>query len=71
MFFIIGLKQDGRRVLCDGMEKEPNGRELTGVAEACNYQQLLVITSDNTQIARYEFDPEPKVKEVPLVWAGE
>ena len=67
MFFIIGLKQDGRMVLCDGTEKEPNEKDLTGIAGACDYQQLLVITSNNTQIARYEFDPEPKVKEVPLV----
>jgi len=67
MYHVIGLREDGRMVLSSTYDKMPDAEVLEEVAEDYGYTQLLVVGSNGTQLARYEYDPAPRLKTVPLV----
>ena len=65
MYHVIGLKETGEMVLFGDFHTPPSIETLARETKGFDYTQLLVV-SDDAQLARYEFEEAPRLKQVPL-----
>ena len=63
MFYLVGLKDNGKLALCDRMARRPGEEELERFAIAFHYVQMLLF--DDSTLNRYEYDTMPRLREVP------
>ena len=65
MYTVVGLKADGRVVLHAHSKEQLDLTDPANELATFGYIQFLVLYQ-GSQIARYEYNPQPRLKEVEL-----